>query len=119
MTPVSTKFKTLGWYSSLTYRFTDWLELGTYYSEYYSDEDDKDGKDHEDAGTGPAHEQYLKDLCLTARFDISANWILKVEGHQMEGASLLYRTDDNADEYGNADYEKDWHMGAVKLTYSF
>ena len=37
----------------------------------------------------------------------------------MEGASLLYRTDDNADEYGNADYEKDWHMGAMKLTYSF
>lgn len=117
---IAQQFKTLGWYSSMTYRFTDWLELGTYYSEYYADADDKDGKDAVAEGTVvKAHEQYLKDLCLTARFDISANWILKVEGHQMEGAALLYRDDDNANAVGDADYEKDWYLGAMKLTYSF
>ena len=27
--------------------------------------------------------------------------------------------DDNSDAAGEADYEKDWYLGAMKLTYSF
>lgn len=126
--PIDEHFKTLGWYSSLTYRFTDWLELGTYYSEYYADADDKDGKKSEadykefhgyKGGASQAHQEYLKDICLTARFDISSNWVFKIEGHKMEGASLLYSYDGNMNAEGQAEYEKDWYLGAAKVTFSF
>ncbi len=119
------EFKTLGYYGSLTYRFTDWFELGTYYSEYFADKDDKDGKDAQareqalGVASSQAFKKYNKDLCITARFDISANWVAKIEGHQMEGTSLLFRDDDNFGDDGEAFYKKDWYFGAMKLTYSF
>ena len=118
---IDAHFKTLGWYSSLTYRFTDWFELGTYYTEYYSNEDDKDGKKAVASGKSEvAHEGYQKDFCLTTRFDVSANWIIKLEGHKMEGVALLYSDDgNNRNDTGELNYEKDWYFGAVKLTYSF
>ncbi|SCY87370.1 hypothetical protein [Desulfoluna spongiiphila] len=37
-------FDSEGYYGMITYRFTDWFELGTYYSEYYANRDDKDGE---------------------------------------------------------------------------
>lgn len=39
----SPKVTSKGWYVSASYRFTDWFETGLSYSEYYPDEDDKDG----------------------------------------------------------------------------
>ena len=35
-----------GYYISLDYRFTNWLKLGLYYSEYYNDKNDKKGNYH-------------------------------------------------------------------------
>jgi len=127
---VDKKFDAIGYYGSMSYRFTDWLELGTYYSEYYRDKDDKDGKKAvvpAIAGVassallpvGQEHAMWLKDLCLSARFDITPNWIFKLEGHMMDGAALMYTTDDNTNAAGLADYEKDWYMMAGKVSYSF
>lgn len=116
-------FDAVGYYASLTYRFTDWLELGTYYSEYYRDKDDKDGNKAALSSLVPADQKYamwLKDLCVTARFDITPNWIFKMEGHMMDGAAFLYSTDDNINPTtGNTDYEQDWYMFAGKVSYSF
>jgi hypothetical protein len=119
------KFDAIGYYGSLTYRFTDWLELGTYYSEYYRDKNDKDGKKAVQGGDfallspGQEHAMWLKDLCLSARFDITPNWIFKMEGHMMDGAALLYSTDDNKLPDGSTNYEQDWFMMAAKISYSF
>jgi len=119
------KFDAIGYYGSLTYRFTDWLELGTYYSEYYRDKNDKDGKKAVQGGAyallpqGQEHAMWLKDLCLSARFDITPNWIFKMEGHMMDGAALLYSTDDNMLPDGSTNYEQDWFMMAAKVSYSF
>ncbi len=119
------KFDAIGYYASMAYRFTDWLELGTYYSEYYRDKDDKDGKKAVQGGAmallpaGQEHAMWLKDLCLTARFDITPNWIFKMEGHMMDGAALMYTSDNNTNAAGAADYEKDWFLFAGKVSYSF
>lgn len=118
------KFDAIGYYGSVSYRFTDWLELGTYYSEYYRDKDDKDGDKALAAGlVDQKYAMYLKDLCLSARFDITPNWIFKLEGHLMEGTALLYSSDDNTVTLGDGtvqtDYEKDWFMTAAKVSYSF
>ena len=114
------KFDAIGYYGSLSYRFTDWLELGTYYSEYYRDKDDKDGDKAVDTGiVDQDYAMYLKDLCLSARFDLTPNWIFKMEGHKMNGAALLYSSDDNLAANGKTNYEEDWYMFAGKVSYSF
>ncbi|GBC63156.1 hypothetical protein DENIS_4149 [Desulfonema ishimotonii] len=33
-------YNPIGYYVGAAYRFTDWFELGAYYSEYYEDEDE-------------------------------------------------------------------------------
>lgn len=117
------KFHAIGYYGSLTHRFTDWFELGTYYSEYYSDKDDKDAKKAVASGlilAGQEHSKWLKDACLSARFDLTPSWILKLETHVMNGAALLYSDDGNLNAAGTGtNYDEDWMLYAVKLSYSF
>ncbi len=118
-------YKTLGWYSILTYRFADWVELGVAYGEYYANEDDKNGKKsvlaQQPLGR-PAdnqYKQYQKDLTLAVRFDLSSNWVFKIEGHSIDGGALLLVDENKVDANGFADYEPKWLLGAVKLSYTF
>ncbi len=130
-------FDSEGYYGMATYRFCDWFEVGTYYSEYYSNTDDKDGKDAVakwnayggQAGgypPGQEHRAYLKDLALSLRFDITENWILKVEGHKMKGGAIMLNSDGNTKNYGTEaipavgpDYDKDWYLYTAKVSFSF
>ncbi|MCB9481522.1 MAG: hypothetical protein H6680_06855 [Desulfobacteraceae bacterium] len=115
------ELETEGYYGSLAYRFTDWLEVGTYYSVYYADRDDKDGKENEESVRKEAgykdHDAWLKDLCLSLRFDLSPNWVLKLEGHKMDGAAILMKQINSVNDI--LDTEKDWYLGAAKVTFSF
>lgn len=126
-------FDSEGYYGMATYRFTDWFELGTYYSEYYANRDDKDGKDAAKKWTdyggyrggyppGQEHRAYLKDLALSLRFDITENWILKMEGHLMKGGAIMLNSDDNTAIYNGVkgpSYTKDWELYTAKVSYSF
>ncbi len=64
------------------------------------------------------YQTWLFDNCITTRFDVNENWIIKLEGHSMDGANILFDMD-NLDDQGNIDLEEDWFMYAVKITYSF
>ncbi|GAB6094662.1 hypothetical protein JCM14469_09140 [Desulfatiferula olefinivorans] len=128
-------FHSVGYYGSVSHRFTDWFELGVYYSEYYANKDDKDGKDAVAesvafnslftglVGVTPPvqdHAKWLKDTCVAFRFDLTPNWILKAETHFMDGAALLFSADGNMNAAGTAtDYEDKWMLYAMKLSYSF
>ena len=118
-------YKTLGWYTSMTYRFTDWFELGVNYGEYYADKDDKNGNKSVQAQIAegrPAdnqYKQYQKDLTVAARFDLSETWAFKVEGHSINGGALLLQDENKSDALGYADYEPKWFLGAAKVSYSF
>ena len=52
-----------------------------------------------------------KDLAISARFDVNESWIVKLEGHWING---LY----GVSEYGD-DPSDDGFLGAAKVTFSF
>lgn len=114
-------YKTLGYYGAFTYRFTDWFELGLCYGEYFANQDDKYGDKRIAAGdtTIIRSKQYQKDLTLGLRFDLSANWVFKLEGHSIDGTALLLADENLKDADGNSVYEPKWYLGAAKLTFSF
>ncbi|MFZ5562504.1 MAG: hypothetical protein ACOZBW_00515 [Thermodesulfobacteriota bacterium] len=97
-----------GYYGSVSYRVLDQLELGTYYSELYYDKSDHGGDKFKVKFGRPNYDSWLKDICLSARYDISANWCAKVEAHLMDGTFLGYSAT-----------AKNWELYAAKLTYSF
>jgi len=104
-----------GWAAGASHRFTDWFELGAYYSDYNTDDDDRDGEDLEEVGI-PKEERYLRDFCLATRFDINEYWILKLEGHAMDG---LYRINWRSHTDPGEDPDADWYLFAAKVSYSF
>ncbi len=115
---IEKKETAIGYYGSASYRFTDWFELGMYYSEMYPDKDDKDGDRYNTAAKGyEDYRAWLKDACLSTRFDINSNWIVKLEGHMMDGASTLNPLDHPGDM--GSRFEKDWYLFAAKVSYMF
>jgi hypothetical protein len=65
-------------YVSLSYRFTKWLELGSYHSRYI----DNWPVTHSDP------RNHIFDQVFTARFDIDRYVDFKIEGHFMDGACI-------------------------------
>lgn len=118
------RFSAQGYYLSMAYRFTPWFELGTYYSVYFANREDRDGEDRITRGLDNEGERYrgwLKDICLTARFDLSENWIFKLEGHKMNGAAIMLGADNPQVLDTDIDdrYTKEWFLLAGKVTYNF
>jgi hypothetical protein len=92
------------WYVSASYRFNKWLETGAYYSQYYADVDHRSG----------SADSSQKDTALTLRFDPKDWWLIKIEGHWIEGTALLQDNASNPNRHGNS-----WFMLAMKTTVSF
>jgi hypothetical protein len=112
------EFDAEGYYAGITYRFTPLFEMGTYYSVYYPNRKDKDGKERVQKGLDTErYRGWLKDICLTTRFDVNENWIFKIEGHKMNGAAVLLGEDNPAPATGDR-YEKDWYLYAAKVTFN-
>jgi hypothetical protein len=65
-------------YVSLSYRFTKWLELGSYHSRYV----DNWPVTHSDP------RNHIFDQVFTARFDIDRYVDFKIEGHFIDGACI-------------------------------
>ncbi|MDY6839866.1 MAG: hypothetical protein SWH78_18050, partial [Thermodesulfobacteriota bacterium] len=112
MMPIKLSRESEGYYASASYRFTDWFKLGAYYSIYYADVDDRDGDSLELLGL-PDHGAWLKDLALTTRFDMNDYWILKLEGHLMDGTATVSMPENPNDG------EEDWFLFAAKLSFTF
>jgi hypothetical protein len=113
--------KPAGWYVGATYRFTDWFELGGYYSENYGNRNDRDGSVAAAdlfQPLDPVYRAYNNDICLTARFDINQYWSVKLEGHHIEGVAGLPLSENTNRNYQHT-FVKDWEMYAAKVTYNF
>ncbi len=102
------------WYVSASYRFTDWFELGAYYSESYYDDDDKDGKKGAQPGgkLSQKSDAWLKETVVTTRFDLNEYWTLKLEVHSNDGTHYT-------DPSGDGTKEDDWYLFAAKITARF
>jgi hypothetical protein len=101
-----------GGYVGASYRFGERFELGAYYSVYYEDGDDKEGKDFEELGL-PKYLAWQKDAALTVRFDLNEHWTIKAEGHWINGAARLFL-------FNPPDtIEEESFLLAVKTTFNF
>jgi predicted porin len=97
------------WYLGAAYRFNKWLEAGSYYSESYSNVDNRSGD-----GTAVPSDAFQKDLAVSLRFDPKPWWVIKLELHGISGTGLLY------DHLSNpARNDAVWYMLAAKTTFSF
>jgi hypothetical protein len=67
-----------GYYAMVSYHVTPWFAPGVYYTVRYPNVDDRRGR-----------EAYQHDLALSFRYDLTQNWLLKIEGHYMSGTAGL------------------------------
>lgn len=97
-----------GFYGNASYRLSEWLELGSYYSVYFFTRELRESDFH----------NYQKDWALSTRFDIDEHWIFKIEGHLMRGTAFLNVLDHDVD--GDpSKLEEDWMLFAAKATFVF
>jgi hypothetical protein len=73
------KLTSQGYYGMASYQVTPWFAPGIYYSAYFPNVN------------SPTHRRstYQHDVALTTRYDITPNWLLKLEGHFMHGTAGL------------------------------
>lgn len=102
MPPNVTKAKTEAGYLMASYRLTSWLQPALYYAVSYPNVDDKVGA-----------ERHWHDAAGSLRFDVTPNFILKLEGHAMRGIAGLTETL-NPDGRHNL-----WYLAAAKATVYF
>ena len=97
-----------GYYGGISYRVLDPLEIGAYYSVLYFDKEDRNGIEYEQTFGLPGYDAWLKEACLSVRYDFSSNWCAKIEAHLMDGAFMAPGAE-----------AEDWALYAAKVTYSF
>lgn len=89
-----------------SYRLTNWLTPGAYYSVMYPDVENRSGRD-----------KSMHDVAATLRFDVNSWWLVKLEGHFMSGTAGLDATlNDNTP---IAKLEQNWGAFFVKTTAHF
>jgi hypothetical protein len=69
-----------GWFASASYRLTKKLEIGSYHSRFYV---------ANPASPEPAA-NHIYDTTVTARYDVTHFWDVKVEGHFIDGYGDVY-----------------------------
>ncbi|MBU0996044.1 MAG: hypothetical protein KJ737_26410 [Proteobacteria bacterium] len=118
--PITVPFEnnSVGFYYMFSYRHTDWLKFGAYYSVFYPNEEDKKGNGLGTNAGRPDYFAWQKDSCLSFRFDFNRNCSLKLEGHYLDGCAQL---DDTVkiepDEYFETN--RYWYLFAAKISYNF
>ncbi len=100
----TSRTRTDAWYVSASKRVNSWLELGTYYSEFYPNAANRSGNS----------DRFQKDIAFSTRFDLTDWWIFKLEGHYIRGTGQLYNNALNPVRDDNG-----WWMFAAKTTFSF
>ena len=80
-----TKVVNQGGYLLASFQVTPWFTPGVYYSAHFPN-----FKAERPAGTDQSpRSSYQHDVALTLRYDITPNWLVKLEGHYMHGTAGL------------------------------
>ena len=101
------------YYVTASYRLSKWFESGVYYSVFYDDKHDHEGKKFVSIGM-PDYLGYQKELVVSTRFDITDFWLVKLEVHFIDGVGLC-AVSDNLKGFG----DENWMLYAFKTTFSF
>lgn len=104
----------LGQFWRISYRVSDLVTLGYYYTEYFDNEGDRKGQRRDPAVYGTnAATAWHKESVFSVRLDINANWIFKIDYHYVDGnAKLLAPLNPEG-------MKHHWHMYAAKVSYNF
>lgn len=94
------------YYGMVSYRVTPWFTPGAYYSVYYPNIEQRDSR-----------KDYQRDLALSVRFDLTPNWLLKLEGHWMNGTAALEASMNDVKDVQELD--KNWSAFLAKTTAYF
>jgi hypothetical protein len=79
-------------YAMFTYRVASWLQPGAYYSLFFPYVDNRWGHNTTPANAATTCSKtacWQHDMAVTLRFDLTVNWLLKLEAHFMDGAAGL------------------------------
>lgn len=93
-------------YVLLAYRLSPWLQPGAYYAVQYPDVERRSGI-----------ENVQHDVAGTLRFDVDANWLVKLEAHYMNGTAALSPALNGGTPRG--ELEPNWALFLAKLTATF
>jgi len=96
------------YYAMASYRVFHWFTPGAYFSSYTPDVDKRDGQ----------KQDYQHDLAVTLRFDINAHWLIKLEGHWMQGTAAIDPTLNGGTSPADLTH-RDWALFMVKTTAYF
>jgi hypothetical protein len=102
------------YYAMASYRVASWFTPGVYYSAYFPNIDHRGAVPGQ---PGDGRENYQRDVALSLRYDLTPYWLLKIEGHWMEGTAALDKTLNNG--VDPKDLTKEWGMLLVKTTAYF
>jgi len=95
------------YYAMGSYRVSSWFTPGLYYSVLYPNIRDREGR-----------AQHQHDLAVFFRYDLMANWLLKLEGHLMRGTAALDNKSLN-DGVPPAQLPPNWALLLIKTTAYF
>ncbi|MEO8902981.1 MAG: hypothetical protein ABI627_15770 [Polyangiaceae bacterium] len=94
------------YYAMASYQVTPWFTPSVYYSVYFPDRTQRSLRSN-----------YQRDAALSLRYDLNTHWLLKLEGHYMNGTAALDPTLN--DGHAAQTLNKDWAMLLVKTTAYF
>jgi hypothetical protein len=97
-------------YAMVTRRFSQHIELGAYYSHLYLDPSDRGG--HDTTKYSKRYYAYQRDLAASLRYDVTDQWLWKLEGHFIDGTADL-------DTVRNPDPTRFWGLFLLKTTVTF
>ena len=106
--PLNSDWQLIGYYGQATYRFSNWLETGVYYSHY----DDKDSRLNRPDDM-PSCNFTQSDICAAIRFDLTSNLLIKLEGHAMDGVGLALLFENPSGR------KRNWNLFAIKSSINF
>ena len=96
------------YYGMVTYQATEKLGLGLYYS--------YENVARRDPGSSSNPAQYTKDCAAAVSYALNRAWIVKLEGHLMNGRSQTFTAGDDNRTSG---IDNSWTYLVVKATFSF
>jgi hypothetical protein len=118
---IDDKFTGESYYLQGSYRFAPKWEGFLRYDVLYWDMDDRGGTKWEAAGRGPYHSAFARDWTVGLRWDVTDNFMLRAEYHNVDGTGWL-PISDNPDLINPATWdnvERRWNLFALLASLRF
>ncbi len=104
------------YYLQGTYRLLPKLEGLLRYDVTYGNKDDRNGRGYAARTGGHAFTQYTKDWTMGLRYDVTPEFMIRAEYHNMEGTAILPSLDNPL---GTSSHQKNWDMWMLLGSFRF